>query len=633
MAKINQLILLFWLFLAPTFIFSSDNRGAFLWPSTFYEYRGVDKIIDTLHKNKITDVFLLVKGEAGATFFPSQYTYRDLYQKNYQSTTDTRKKERYLRLSEFLADSTLVEQFIQKAHAQKIRVHAWFMVSGDRYFIEQHPGAEVAHLQKPDVCEHPYPMIDNIHVNLAYPLYKDYFFSLVKKALQLPFDGLMLDKIRYTHLVYTWDNIHLSKARRAGVDINKVMDYAFRTVYGKEDDKELFIYSYRDGDKDIQEWIRIKKADVEAYVKQAAEIAREKKITFSAAFMPEGAYDENYADVYCAQNYRELSPYFDYIVIMAYARDFHQPATWVKMTVENAKVRSQCKIWAAIQGYGGVESDLVFEQVKNARVASADGIAVFRFGEMSPSMWKGFREAFQTDIKKIKASQIKGLVFTGGGTIRNCWLKSMEALLLSEKTTPFLLKENQLTDFSQFEDKKFILIPGGGGSSEAKALGESGLANIEKFVASGGSYLGICAGAYLPVEGYWGNLTEKLEIVNAKIVDVEHWNRGSGTVKLEIKKRHPIFAGIKDKTFELEYYSGPVLVPGDLPLPNYQELAVFRTDYHENSAKPGDMLGRTAILEASYKKGKVILFSPHPELTKGKEMMLVRAVEYLAGEK
>ncbi|OQX84447.1 hypothetical protein B6D60_09360, partial [candidate division KSB1 bacterium 4484_87] len=101
----------------------------------------------------------------------------------------------------------------------------------------------------------------------------------------------------------------------------------------------------------------------------------------------------------------------------------------------------------------------------------------------------------------------------------------------------------------------------------------------------------------------------------------------------EIKKAHPIFSGIKDETFELEYFSGPVLVPGDLPLPKYQELAVFRTDYHENGAKPGDMLGRTAILEARYKKGKVILFSPHPELTRGKELMLVRAVEYLAGEK
>jgi len=139
--------------------------------------------------------------------------------------------------------------------------------------------------------------------------------------------------------------------------------------------------------------------------------------------------------------------------------------------------------------------------------------------------------------------------------------------------------------------------------------------------------------SYLPVEGYWGNLTEKLEIVNAKIVDVEHWNRGSGVVRVEIKKAHPIFSGIKGKTFELEYFSGPVLVPGELPLPKYQELAVFRTDYHENGAKPGDMLGRTAILETRYKKGKVVLFSPHPELTRGKEMMLVRAVEYLAGEK
>jgi len=526
-----------------------------------------------------------------------------------------------------------LEKFIEQAHRKNIRVHAWFIVSGDRHFIKLHPGAEVVHLQNPGICKYPYPVIDKNHVNLAYPLYRDYFFSKVKMALKLPFDGLMLDKIRYTHLAYTWDNIHLSKAMRAGVDISKAIDYAYRTLHGKEDDKELFIYNYRDGDKDIREWINIKKQDIEEYVKEAAKLAREKKITYSAAFMPEGAYDENYADVYYAQNYQELSPYFDYIVIMAYAKDFQQPATWVKMAVENAKIRSQCKIWVAIQGYGGVESDFVFEQVKNARVANADGIAVFRFGKMSSAMWKSFRDGLKVDIKNIKEAQIKGIIFTGGGTIRNCWLKSMNALLGSERITPLLLKEDEFNDFAQFKDKNFVLIPGGGGSLVAKALGEMGLANIEKFVAAGGGYVGICAGAFLPIKGYWGNLTERLQIVNAKAVDIDHWNRGSGLVTLEIVHNHPIFNGINSKKFQLQYYSGPVLTPANLPLPPYQELAVFRTDYHENGAKPGDMLGKTAILEAHYQKGKIILFSAHPELTEGKEMMLVRAIAYISRER
>jgi len=62
-------------------LFGRVDNGVFLWPSTFYDYGGIDNIINTLQDNKISDVFLLVKGEAGATFFPSDYTFRDFYYK------------------------------------------------------------------------------------------------------------------------------------------------------------------------------------------------------------------------------------------------------------------------------------------------------------------------------------------------------------------------------------------------------------------------------------------------------------------------------------------------------------------------------------------------------------------------
>jgi len=611
-------------------LYPAGNRnGVFLWPATLCETGGIEKVIHTLRQNSITDVFLLVKGEDGATFFPSDYTYEDLYREKLQSEP---KSQRYQRLFQCMQDSTLLERFIQRAREENIKVHAWFIVSGDRHFTENNPGAEAVHPQKSDKCAPPYPVIDKAHVNLSFPTYKDYFFTLVKKALELPFDGLMLDKIRYTHLVYTWDNIHLSKALRAGVDMNKVYDHALRTIYGNDDDKELFVYDYRDGDQDIASWIRLKKEDIEQYVKDGAKIAREKDIEFSAAFMPEGAYDVNFSDVYYGQNYKELSPYFDFIVIMAYAKDFRQPPAWVKMVVENAKLRSSCEIWAAVQGYGDVEDKLVFDQIKSARLADADGIAVFRYGAMNQQMWQSFAKGISVKLNKERKKQIKGIIFSGKGTIRNCWLKSAEALLLSDRIIPLLLNEDYLKDYSNFENKEFILIPGGGGSAEAEALAGNGLSNIEKFVSFGGGYIGICAGAYLPVQGYFGNLTEKLQIVNAAVLDIEHWNRGSGPAEIEVAVRHPIFKGIKAKTFTLNYFSGPVLIPANLDLPAYKELAVFRTDYHENGAQPGDMLGKTAILESRYEQGKIILFSPHPELTPGYEEMLVKTVIYVTGK-
>jgi glutamine amidotransferase-like uncharacterized protein/uncharacterized lipoprotein YddW (UPF0748 family) len=615
------------------FIVSSraqTERGIYVWPVSFYEMGGVDSAFNLLQKNEITDVFLLVKGEAGYSFFPSAYTIKDHFSAVYDTSRNIIEKEKAAKQAAFFSDPGLLQSIIDKAHSLKMRIHAWFIISGDRRYVEDHPGSEVVRIPDPSKDKHPYPVTDKGHVNLANPLYKDYIFSQINKALTYPFDGLMLDKIRYTSMVYSWDEIHISKAIRAGININNVYECAVNSNYGNEDQKEDFYYRYRDNDKDIREWIKLKKADIEDYVKEAHKLTRDKKITLSASFMPEGAYDEDFADVNYAQNFSELSPYLDYIVIMAYPKSFSMPETWIKMVAANAKAKSSCKIWTAIQAYDTISADFIYKQVINTRLAESDGIALFRLGGLSDEMWQAFRSGMEEDIESSMSSQLKGILYSGGGTIRNCWLKSAKATFNSDSIITYLYKEKALSDFNTFADKSFLIIPGGGCSDEAKALDTTGLKNIENFVSTGGGYIGICAGAYLPGKGY-NNLTEKFQIVNAEAEDIQHWNRGSGKVNLNITaSRHPVFAGIKGKEFELSYFNGPVLIPSDLKLPGYKQLAVFKTDFHENGAIPDLMLNKTAILESKFKKGKIILFSPHPELTAGKEFLLLNTIKYVS---
>ena len=629
--KHHLLIVLF--IIIGTVSFSQKNNGIYIWPSTFFEMGGIDSVFNQIKQNNITDVFLLVKGEAGFSLFPSDYTIIDHYKKLLNNENDEIKIKSLQKEINFFNDSTLLVRIIDKAHRNNIKIHAWFIVSGDKHYVELHPGAEVVQLPDTTKYKFPYPAIDKGHINLACPSYKKYIFSLIKKALEYSFDGLMLDKIRYTSLVYTWDEIHISKALRAGVDINKVMNCAIETVYGKnEEAKEDFIYKYRDNDKDIREWVKIKKEDIEEYVKEAYKIAKEKNIILSASFMPEGAYDENFADVYYAQNYKELSNYLDYIVIMAYPKSFNEPATWVKMVTRNAIEKSSCQIWTAIQGFDSVSSTSVFDQVKNVRLAQADGIAVFRLGSMNSNLWDTYNKGIKLDIKKPLHSQIPGIIYKGKGTIRNCWIKTSKAIYNDENILPILFNEEELQDPNNFEKKDFIIIPGGGGSDEAEALGITGLGNIEKFVSSGKGYIGICAGSYLPIKGYYNNLTTDLQIVNAEVKDIDHWNRGSGKVKLKITKKHPIFSNIDSDNFELNYFSGPILEPSALELPKYIELAVFKTEIGNENNQLESMVGKTAILESVFHKGKIILFSPHPELTPGMEFLLINSVKYVSGK-
>lgn len=46
-------------------------------------------------------------------------------------------------------------------------------------------------------------------------------------------------------------------------------------------------------------------------------------------------------------------------------------------------------------------------------------------------------------------------------------------------------------------DFDLVIFPGGGGSSEAAAIGADGASAVQRFVAAGKGYLGICAGGYL----------------------------------------------------------------------------------------------------------------------------------------
>ncbi len=610
MKKVKTFLIL--ILITNIFLISKESIkiGIYVHPKTVL-LENHEKIAEEFLKQKITDVFLLVKGEAGATLFPSEYTYCKLYS---VKDCDINK---------------MLKGFLNELHRRNIRVHAWFIVSSDGYFLKNHPGAEVFHVKKPNVFDFNYPVIKKPFVNLSSCGYKEYFFNHLKDAIKYEFDGIMLDKIRYTHLAYTFDDYHISKALRSGVDVKKVINSAVKTLYGKEDEKEDFLYSYRDEDKDIFSWVKIRKEEIESFVRETKKICKNKNLTLSASFMPEGAYDEVFGDTYYGQNYKELSKYLDFFVIMAYFKDFSMHPSWISMVTSNAKLRANSKVWTAIQSYGDISGKDIENQVFYSKISKPQGIAIFKYPEIK-KYWINFRKALNSK-KKVKI--YKGIIFKGKGTIRNCWKKSFLSLINGNSSKsiiiPYIVDEKFFKDYSNLENMDFILIPGGGGSSIAKALRKKGLLNIKKFVKNGGGYIGICAGAFLPLKGYWNNETKYLEIVNGEPFDVDHWNRGSKKVKLRIKRKHYVFHGLNKQIFELNYYSGPVIVRSNLKLKHYKELAVFEDEVNENGAKPG-MKGKTAILEAKYGKGKIILFSPHPELTDKMGWMLRRAVIYVS---
>ncbi len=172
-----------------------------------------------------------------------------------------------------------------------------------------------------------------------------------------------------------------------------------------------------------------------------------------------------------------------------------------------------------------------------------------------------------------------------------------------------------------------ILVPGGSGSGQSASLQDVGLDSVRSFVYRGGGYYGTCGGAYLASAAYsWS-----LKILNAKAVDGAHWARGHGPVVLNFTKEGKDFYKLAQDTITIIYWQGPLMAPGAVDtLPPYVKLATFATEIAENGAIPGAMIGSTAFAQSCFGKGRVIIHSPHPEMTTGLDYMVRTAVNYAA---
>ena len=189
------------------------------------------------------------------------------------------------------------------------------------------------------------------------------------------------------------------------------------------------------------------------------------------------------------------------------------------------------------------------------------------------------------------------------------------------------------TDISAggLKDFDVLVQPGGSGSKQAKSIGPQGRETIRKFVDTGGGYLGVCAGAYLATNDYdWS-----LSLVDAKVLDRRHWNRGTGLVKVRLSPNAIHFFGRQNEEIEIYYGQGPLLARrewDDEDVPDYESLAIYDGEIAEKGAPRGVMIGTSAAIRCEFGKGRVFCFSAHPELTEGLSYLIPIAVDWLAQE-
>ncbi|MDE0892958.1 MAG: BPL-N domain-containing protein [Planctomycetota bacterium] len=176
-----------------------------------------------------------------------------------------------------------------------------------------------------------------------------------------------------------------------------------------------------------------------------------------------------------------------------------------------------------------------------------------------------------------------------------------------------------------------VLFPGGMASHQFDALGAEGREAVVSFVRNGGGYVGICAGAYMAASApyQWG-----LSLLDAGIIDHDHWARGIGPVEVELSPLGLELFGDFHGRQILHYGQGPIVAPALRPeVPDYEVLAWYRSGIGENGADPEVMVGTPAIIRGSFGKGRVLASSGHAEWSSGLESFLLRYFEWAGGRR
>ena len=177
-----------------------------------------------------------------------------------------------------------------------------------------------------------------------------------------------------------------------------------------------------------------------------------------------------------------------------------------------------------------------------------------------------------------------------------------------------------------------LVMPGGSSSAEAADLGAKGQAELRRFIEEGGSYIGTCAGAFLLMKG--------CVVENRKVLGIAPYKGRKGSwggeamLQVSYTKDAEALCGIKAGTRMERYHGGPVMDP-DEPVPgaDFKVMSRFKCNVHTDSAKPDlpSMGGAASAVAGTFGKGRVWLFSCHPEYYPSTWNPVKAAFKFLTG--
>jgi glutamine amidotransferase-like uncharacterized protein len=171
-----------------------------------------------------------------------------------------------------------------------------------------------------------------------------------------------------------------------------------------------------------------------------------------------------------------------------------------------------------------------------------------------------------------------------------------------------------------------VILPGGTGGGQGRALGVAGCRNVSQFVENGGALIAICAGGYLIGQG-WNAETSSIVLLNLDTHDDKNWARGEQYIDVE---KLPSDAKLQPTKHIMWFQNGPLFKHEELGRADYTPLVRYVTDLAKPGAPKGQMIGRDAVIAGPYGTGRVVGFGPHPELSPSVRHWLANSIRWAA---
>ena len=320
--------------------------GKWMWGSTIADLGadGAEIMMSKCADEGITDVYLLVKGTGGKLgYLKTQY--KELL---------TRKNR------------DVLQETIDAGHKRGIRIHAWICVVEDEAYKSNHPEAGMWHYIRAR---------DNNFITPYDEGYREYIGNVARELAAYEIDGLHFDYIRYNHNANGWSEKDFENLAAMGANVERVKELVETTwgYHGRTANSSYIFNAYKNGDPDALIIANYRKNNIKELAKHIIDQARSvnPNLIFSAATMPEGAYEASYADLHYGQNYDVAAELYDYICPMAYSTNYGKAENWVVTLAKNSIDKGN-KVVMGIQVFDSATSTRIMAEMEHIRQLMKD---------------------------------------------------------------------------------------------------------------------------------------------------------------------------------------------------------------------------------------------------------------------